>query len=356
MLPPFISRAEVKRRLERIFPPGMRRRQYVTRDSAVLTVFSMIYCGAIEGLDTFIAPRHVYSMTLEQSERTDDQHRLEYCEKPTLEGRGARLYRDNSRESIRDETLRNGLIELGAVIERTGLATTSQKPRYALVRQFYALFDPSLDEEPLALAIKEYQLSSLSPAAMAKVTIIRQRGATDRLSVTLPGGEVRKLRPGPSSLIAKAVIEEFAPRFLAQPQLLWLSESGVSIFVSDDSLAKSIGINIPGGRELPDLILVDVQAEPLLFVFVEIVASDGPIDERRKTALTEMMARAGFREAHLAFVTAYLDRRSPVVNRTLGELAMNSCAWFTSDPELLLAMLDGTESTLKIEDVAKLRR
>ena len=46
-----------------------------------------------------------------------------------------------TREPIRDETLREGLVATGAVTERTDLATTSSKPRYASKANFAALFD-----------------------------------------------------------------------------------------------------------------------------------------------------------------------------------------------------------------------
>jgi hypothetical protein len=50
----------------------------------------------------------------------------------------------NTRESIRDDTIRTGLAANGVVVEREGLATTSPEPRYALRTNFAALFDPTL--------------------------------------------------------------------------------------------------------------------------------------------------------------------------------------------------------------------
>ena len=43
--------------------------------------------------------------------------------------------------------------------------------------------------------------------------------------VTFPNGEIRDMKPGPSSVSSKAVVEEFAARFLEQPGVIWLSES-----------------------------------------------------------------------------------------------------------------------------------
>lgn len=54
-------------------------------------------------------------------------------------------YAVNTRESIRDDTIRYALIQKGAVIERPGLSTTSPAGRYALQSDFAALLAPDLD-------------------------------------------------------------------------------------------------------------------------------------------------------------------------------------------------------------------
>jgi hypothetical protein len=76
--------------------------------------------------------------------------------------------------------------------------------------------------------------------------------------VTFPNAETRKLAHGPSSVISKAVIEEFANRFLIRPGVLFLSESGNKVVKRDDELARSIGLRIPADRHLPDILLVDL--------------------------------------------------------------------------------------------------
>ena len=66
-------------------------------------------------------------------------------------------------------------------------------------------------------------------------------------------------------MISKAVVEEFAGRFLEPPGVIWLSESRIQVVARDDRLAQAIGFAIDPGRNLPDLILVDLgPAEPLL--------------------------------------------------------------------------------------------
>jgi len=67
------------------------------------------------------------------------------------------------------------------------------------------------------------------------------------------------MAPGPSSLISRAVIQDFAPRFLAHPAVLWLSESSNKVVARDDDVASRIGLKIETDRNLPDIILADLR-------------------------------------------------------------------------------------------------
>ena len=341
-LPPYASRELVAERLPLIFPEGTPNRTYCTREMAASTVFVALYIGAVDGTDRYLGPIHVYRMTKERAAQADDAARLNYVKdvrkKDGIEGE--RWYADNTREPIRDETLREGLVEVGAVIARTDLATTSSEPRYALRLAFAALFDPALDGEALEVAIVAFQKKHLSKSALARVSIMLSGAAGSRstVSVKLPSGETRNMAPGPSSIITKAVVEEFAPRFLRQPAVLWLSESGNKVVQQDNDLAMAIGLEIRADRDLPDLILVDLGADEPLIVFVEAVATDGPISARRQEALYALTDVGGFDRSHVAFVTAFQDRESAGFRKTVSVLAWGSSAWFASEPERIVRL------------------
>lgn len=345
MLPPLLDISEIHRRLLAIFPEGTPQRGYCTREMAARTVFVMLYAGAVEGSAVWIGPKHVYRMGDAQSNLREEADRAAYIaavEKPGFVAPADRWFHDNTREPIRDETLRDGLVRIGAVVRRSGLATTSAKGRYALQAGFAALFDPTLTDEPLASAVAAWQERSLSAGAIARVRL-QQRSAIAAQStvlVTLPNGESRQMQAGPSSVITKAVVEVFAPRFLGDPAVLWISESGNKVIQRDDELAQSLGLRIEADKFLPDTILVDLSpAEPLL-VFVEAVATDGPITEARRGAFIELVTVAGFKERQVAFVTAFQDRNAPAFRKAIPNLAWGSFAWCVSEPEHLIA-LDG---------------
>ena len=128
----------------------------------------------------------------------------------------------------------------------------------------------------------------MSAGALARVRL-QKRSATaaqSKILVKLPNGETRQMEAGPSSVITKAVVEVFAPRFLSDPAVMWISESGNKVIQRDDELAKQLGLKIETDKLLPDTILVDLApAEPLV-VFVEAVATDGPVTEARRSGFT----------------------------------------------------------------------
>ena len=113
MLPLPLEVPKIHRRLFQIFPEGTPQRNYCTREMAARTVFVMLYIGAVEGTGMWPAPKHVYRMGIGQSARRSDQDRQAYI--TAVERRGSELpvdrwFQDNTREPIRDETLRDGLV------------------------------------------------------------------------------------------------------------------------------------------------------------------------------------------------------------------------------------------------------
>lgn len=345
MLPPLLLWQEIQLRLQTVFPEGFSNRNYLVRDQAARTVYVALYIGAVEGADVWLAPKHVYRMSDDQVKAEGDDARRAYARdvmKPGGRAPGQQWYADTSREPIRDETLREAFVVVGAAVERTGVATTSNLGRYALQRAFAGLFDPALTGEPLDAAIKAWQNKYLTAGAVARIAIVRGGAAAagDYLTVAFPSGETRRMKPGPSSDITKAVVETFATRFLKDPAVLFLSESGNKVVARDEKLAKAIGLNIQADKDLPDTILVDLgPAQPLL-VFVEVVATDGPISERRKAALLALAEQAGFSAEHLVFVTAYLDRSRAAFRKTMPALAWGTYVWFASEPDHLIYLAD----------------
>lgn len=358
ILPPYIARAVIHERLQAIFPEGVPHRGYCVREAAASTVFAMLYIGAVEG-QGWAGPKQIVRMSDEQAALHSATARKAYAEnslKPGFTATGSAWYSENSREQIRDETIRQGFITNNAVVERPGLPTTSSKPRYALRADFAALFDPALDAAAFSTEAAQWQSRNLSAAARARVVLMRRGAVTtgEGVLVTFPNGETRRLAPGPSSVITKVVIEQFAARFLETPAVLWVSESGAKVVARDDDLATQLNLKISADKNLPDIILVDLgSGDPsqVLLVFVEAVATDGPITPQRQAALLAIATEAGFTPERVAFVTAYLDRSHQAFKKTIPELAWRSFAWFAAEPDHVIVLYDGAMSRRRLTDL-----
>lgn len=341
-LPPLLGVDEIHTRLRQIFPEGSPNRGYCTREIAAKTVYVMLYIGAIEGSNKFLRLDQVTRMTDDQAAKTDRASRLAWSRGSLKKGGDVpgRWYAANTREPIRDETLREGLIPAGAAAAKSGVSTTSAAPRYYLRNSFASLFNPLLRGNRLKNAIAEWQVQNLSAGAIARVRLLGKGAVASGFGVlvTFPNGETRRLSEGPSSVISKAVVEEFTKRFLRQPGVIFLSESGNKVVARDDRLARMIGLEIPADRYLPDILLVDLGPREPLLVFTEVVATDGAITSRRKQAFLEITRAGGFKDMQVAFVTAYLDRGQSAFRKTVSELAWNSFAWFASEPESIIVL------------------
>lgn len=346
-LPPVPPLPQIVERLKVIFPEGTDRRQFLTRDMAAKTIFVMSYAGAVQGTDRWVRPDQITRMTDAQAARMDDEARVSWV-RESLSGKappaGERWYAPNTREPIRDETLRASLQPVGAVVEKAGMAKTSGTPRWALAADFAELFTAS--EADFPALVDRWRERHLTPTARARIAVV-QRGivgaGADTVLVRFPNGATRRLSPGMSSIIVKAVIEEFAPRFLDNPGVLWVSETSRKDEAADMELAATVHLSINPNQLLPDIILVDVGAEATRFVFVEVVSTDGPMTEERRARFVEIVEAGGHDMRNAAFVTAFLNRNSGVYRKLASEFAWGSFVWFASEPDKLIAHLNSGE-------------
>lgn len=342
-------------RLQEIFPEGTEQRAYIIREMAAKTVFVCLYTGAIEGADKWIRPNQVCRMTDIQSSALDEESRETWAEeslKPGFTPIDTPWFADTTREPIRDETIGEGFLPVRAILEKPNMPITSPKPRYCLEDEFAKLFNPDLEDDEFIELAALWRKGHLSKAAMTRQTLMASGAvaSSGAIHVKFPNGETRSLSAGQSSVISKAVIEEFSTRFLKNPHVLWLSESGNKVVARDDKLASKLGLVIDPAKALPDIILVDLghstSGDDMLVVFTEVVASDGPINRQRKSDLTKIAKEAGFEEEHLAFMTAFMDRSTSQFRKAIVEIAWGSYVWLVSEPDQLIDLRDGSAKKL----------
>lgn len=336
------SRQESTLRLRRIFPAELVEDRVVAGSLAGAAVFVCLYVDAVDGRNK-IRPSTVLWMCDAAARRSTLERRRAWHRAATQNHDAVRAlletwgvehrpwYAENSRETLRDEVFRAWL-RLGAIERDESIATTSSRPAWSLTGDFAALFDGSVRGRPLDDLIEEWQDAHLGPVGLARRAIARRRAQTSQaVTVHLPNGTARELRPGDSSLILRGVVEELAPRLMSEPAVLAISESARKVALLDEDLLRDLGLKVEADRLLPDAILFDAGSG--IFWFVEAIATDGEISEARKQELLRWASAQGIAPGACGFVSAFLSRTHDVFRRRVASVAWGTLVWFLDEPD-----------------------
>ena len=156
-----------------------------------------------------------------------------------------------------------------------------------------------------------------------------QQREMQKLPVTLATGETIRLSPGRHSELIKAIIQEFAPRFVPGGRLVYVGDTAEKWGYFDKKLLGKLGVIVDGHGKMPDVVLYYPEKDWLLLV--ESVTSHGPVDGKRHEELAELFAVS---TAGLVYVTAFPSRS--VMARYLGEIAWETEVWCADSPSHLI--------------------
>ncbi len=150
-----------------------------------------------------------------------------------------------------------------------------------------------------------------------------------KLPVKLATGDTIRISPGDHSELIKAIIEEFAPRYVPDGVLIYAGDSGEKWGYFDKDLLAKLGVVVDGHGKMPDVVLYYPERNWLLLV--ESVTSHGPVDGKRHEELARLFATS---EAGLVYVTAFPSRAA--MSRYLGEIAWETEVWCADAPSHLI--------------------
>lgn len=344
------DRSAYKARLQLVMPESLTGTRATCSGIAAAAAFTLVYVGAIDQQRP-VRPAMIVGMSDAAARHRQPTERLAWYRAAKLGNKAVAdlldgwgevdkttWYATNSREGVRDETF-PAWSRRGALIVDESVPTTSSRGRYSLAPDFAALLDPNLTGDDLEQRVRSWQDHHLTMAARLRAQRDRDVARADHaLAVSLPGGVSRNLLPGQSSVILKGVIEEWT-KMLDDPVVVFISQSGEKVNVFDNQLLTSLGLSIDQQRFLPDCLIADLAGEESLWL-VEVVASDGPITEERREAMTRWATGHGLAGDRCQFLTAFTSRTSAEAKRALPVLARGSHAWFLDEPDALLSWLD----------------
>jgi BsuBI/PstI restriction endonuclease domain/BsuBI/PstI restriction endonuclease HTH domain len=237
----------------------------------------------------------------------------------------AKQYAPNTRETFRRQTMHQ-LVAAGIALYNPDNPTrpvNSPKAVYQIEADTLTLlrsFGTSAWNKNLETYLKTRQTLTARYAKEREM---------QKLPVKLATGERIRLSPGDHSELIKAIIEEFAPRFVPGGVLIYAGDTGEKWGYFDKVLLAKAGVVVDGHGKMPDVVLYYPEREWL--VLVEAVTSHGPVDGKRHEELGRLFAGA---KAGLVYVTAFPSRS--VMARYLVEIAWETEVWCAEAPSHLI--------------------
>ena len=133
------------------------------------------------------------------------------------------------------------------------------------------------------------------------------------------------LSAGDHSLLIKAIVEEFAPRFVCGGTLVYVGDTGDKYGYFEVSLLAQLGVVLDNHGKLPDVVIYNAKKNWLFLI--ESVTRHGPVDSKRHTELEELFARC---TAGRVYVSAFPNRK--IFMKYLEAIAWETEVWIASAP------------------------
>ena len=234
-------------------------------------------------------------------------------------------YAPNTRETVRRQTMHQ-FCDAGIALynpDRPNRPVNSPKAAYQIEPAALALlrtFDTPAWHDALPAYLAERE---------TLITRYAKERNQNRIPVAVAPGKSILLSPGKHSELIRAIIEDFAPRFVPGSVLVYAGDTGEKWGYFNETLLAELGTSVDSHGKMPDVVLYYSEKNWLLLV--ESVTSHGPVDGKRHDELAALFAGS---EAGLVYVTAFPDRT--LMGRYLGEIAWETEVWVADAPSHLI--------------------
>ncbi len=239
--------------------------------------------------------------------------------------RYGKKYAPNTRETVRRQTMHQ-FMQAGLVLYNPDEPTRPvNSPR--------AVYQVSPEALTLLRTFRtpkwDMQLTAYLSEQEGLAARYAQERQLQRVPVTIADGKVIHISPGEHSLLIKAIVEEFAERFVPGGRLVYVGDTGDKLGYFDKALLAVLGVRVDSHGKMPDVVLHYPERNWLLLI--ESVTSHGPVDGKRHD---ELMGLFNGATPGIVYVTAFPTRA--VMARYLGEIAWETEVWVADAPTHLI--------------------
>ncbi len=236
-----------------------------------------------------------------------------------------KLYAENTRETFRRQTMHQ-LIDAGIALynpDDPGRAINSPHNCYRVAPEALQV----IQAYGTAQWAAKLEVFLLSKATLAQ----RNASARDqfKVPVKISDDQAITLSPGEHSQLIKAIVEDFAERFVPGADLIYVGDTGEKWGYFNEPLLEQLGVKVGSHGKMPDAVLYYPERKWL--VLAEAVTSHGPVDPKRHRELATLFADA---TAGLVYVTAFPSRQ--VMRSYLPEIAWETEVWCADAPSHLI--------------------
>jgi hypothetical protein len=194
-------------------------------------------------------------------------------------------YAPNMRETFRRQTIHQFV--------QAGIATYNPDKPDRPVNSPKAVYQIMPETLELLKTYGKRQWATKLKTFLAARKTLAQRYAKERVQNLVP---VRiapprrkiKISPGEHSLLIKAIVEDFAPRFVPGAVLVYVGDTGEKWGYFDEKLLAKLGVPVDSHGKMPDVVLFCPHRNWLLLI--ESVTSHGPVDAKRHAELADALA------------------------------------------------------------------
>lgn len=229
-------------------------------------------------------------------------------------------YAENSRETIRKQAIHH--FRNAAFIEDNGAVTNSPNYQYRLTDEMLSLVR--------SFGTPQWSANAAEFLAAHKnlVELYEAKREFQKVPVIVNGNELT-FSSGKHNALQKAIIEEFAPRFVPNAKCLYVGDTAEKDLFKDEETLNSLGVVLTVHDKMPDVILYS-EAKQTLF-FIEAVTSVGPMTSKRLLEISAMTEKAYVRKI---YVSAFPDFGT--YKKFSAELAWETEVWIADTPDHMI--------------------
>lgn len=229
-------------------------------------------------------------------------------------------YAENSRETFRKQAIQH-FMQAG-IIENNDKATNSPNFRYRITSEFKELIQ-KFDSDEWEFKLNEF----LNSHETLKSKYESKRNLT-KIPITI-NSEGFEFSTGKHNELQKAIIEEFAPRFAQNTEVIYVGDTTNKFLVLNQDRFKELKIEVFAHDKLPDVVLYDKDKNWLYFI--EAVTSVGEITPKRIIEIEEITKDC---DAGNIYITAFQDFKT--YKKFANSIAWETEVWLSESPEHMI--------------------